>query len=242
MDTVLPILHVGVKEAILGGVTSAKTGSGRTVTRRSPGRPAMAPERIVAAALALVDAEGADALSMRTLAQRLDSSTATLYRHFASRAELVARVVDHVFGEIRLDATQLDGDDWQRSCEVVATAMFGTLGQHPHVAQLLLEQTPLGPNSMVVREAGLALFLGNGFPPELAARAYATLSRYVLGFAIQLGADPGSHATQDSAAFRDVDPGCFPATLAVAASLPVPLEAEFSFGLHLLVTGLDQLR
>jgi TetR/AcrR family tetracycline transcriptional repressor len=200
----------------------------------------MAPERIVAAALALVDAEGAEALSMRTLAQRLDSSTATLYRHFAGRAELVARVVDHVFGEIHLDAIQFDLC-WQDSCVAAATAMFSTLGKHPHVAQLLLEQTPLGPNSMAVREAGLALFLDNGFPPELAARSYATLSRYVLGFAIQLGSDPSSQAAQDSAAFHDVDPAHFPATLAVADALPVPLEVEFVFGLHLLINGLDQL-
>jgi TetR/AcrR family transcriptional regulator, tetracycline repressor protein len=202
----------------------------------------MAPERIVAAALALVDAEGADALSMRTLAQRLDSGTATLYRHFANRAELVARVVDHVFGEIRLDADQLAGLDWKHSCKTVATAMFAALAQHPHVVPLLLEQTPLGPNAMAIREAGLAMFLNNGFPPELAARSYATLSRYVLGFAIQLTADPDSQTTQDSAAFHQVDPARFPATLAVADTLPVPLDVEFTFGLDLILNGLDQLR
>jgi AcrR family transcriptional regulator len=202
----------------------------------------MAPERIVAAALALVDAEGADALSMRTLAQRLDSGTATLYRHFANRAELVARVVDLIFGEIRLNADQLSGLDWQQSCKAVATATFAALGRHPHVAPLLLEHTPLGANAMVMREAGLAIFLGNGFPPELAARAYATLSHYVLGFAMQITADPDSPATPDSAAFHAVDPTRFPATLAVADALPVPLEVEFAFGLDLLLNGLDQLR
>ena len=38
----------------------------------------------------IIDEEGADALSMRSLAQRLDSGTATLYRHFPNRAALIA--------------------------------------------------------------------------------------------------------------------------------------------------------
>ncbi|WP_237743207.1 TetR/AcrR family transcriptional regulator C-terminal domain-containing protein [Mycobacteroides abscessus] len=83
---------------------------------------------------------------------------------------------------------------------------------------------------------------GNGFTPELAAHSYATLSRLVLGFAVQLGADPDSHADQDAAAFHEVDPTLFPATHAVADTLPIPLEAEFAFGLDLLIKGLTQLR
>jgi AcrR family transcriptional regulator len=202
----------------------------------------MAPERIVAAALELVDAEGAEALSMRTLAHQLDSGTATLYRHFANRAELVARVVDRVFGEVDLDAAQLAGHTWQRSCETVATAMFEALGRHPKVAPLLLEQTPLGPNAMEVRETCLAMLLDSGFPLELAARSYATLSRFVLGFAIQLSSAGGDHAKQDSTAFHGVDPSRFPATLAAADAMPIPLEDEFAFGLDLIIKGLDQTR
>ena len=51
----------------------------------------------------LDEEEGADALSLRALAQRLESSTATLYRHFDSRADLLAQVVDRIFGEIDVD-------------------------------------------------------------------------------------------------------------------------------------------
>jgi TetR/AcrR family transcriptional regulator, tetracycline repressor protein len=199
----------------------------------------MEPERIVLAALELVDDEGASALSMRTLAQKLDSGTATLYRHFANRAQLVAHVVDRVFGEVEVDPAVLADQTWQQSCETVAAAMFAALGRHPHVAQLILEQTPQGPNAMVMREMALSVLLANGFSPELAARSYATLSRYVLGFAIQLGGDPDANAMHDSEAFHAVDPSRFPATLAAADAMPVPLEAEFAFGLELLITGLS---
>jgi TetR/AcrR family transcriptional regulator, tetracycline repressor protein len=202
----------------------------------------MAPERIVAAALELVDAEGADALSMRTLAQRLDSGTATLYRHFNNRSQLVARVVDQVFGEVDIGAAQLEGMTWQHSCEAVANAMFAALGRHPGAAQLLLEQTPFGPNAMMLRETSLGAFLNDGFAPELAARCYATLSRYVLGFAIQLSGQPDSRTALDVEAFQNVDRSNFPATLAAAHAMPVPLEEEFSFGLELIIKGLSSIR
>jgi TetR/AcrR family transcriptional regulator, tetracycline repressor protein len=202
----------------------------------------MAPERIVAAGLELVDAQGAQALSMRTLAQTLESGTATLYRHFANRAQLVAQVVDRLFGEVQLNAGVLADQTWQQSCEDMATAMFDALSRHPHVAQLIAEQTPRGPHAMAVRETCLSVLLSNGFSPELAARSYATLSRFVLGFAIQLGGRPDAHATQDSAAFHAVDPFRYPATLAAADAMPIPLQTEFAFGLQLIITGLSATR
>src|SRR5690348_3228066 len=94
------------------------------VTRRSPGRPAMPVDRIVTTALQIVDGEGADALSMRTLAQRLDSGTATLYRHFTGRADLIAHVVDHVFGTVEIDHAKLTTMPWQEAGKIVAQAMF----------------------------------------------------------------------------------------------------------------------
>ena len=51
---------------------------------------------------------------MRTLAQRLDSGTATLYRHFTGRADLIAHVVDLVFGSVEIDAAKLSAMPWRR--------------------------------------------------------------------------------------------------------------------------------
>ena len=56
-------------------------------------------------------------MSTRTLAQRLDSGTATLYRHFGGRAELIAQVVDRVFGEVRLSAEELAAMSWQQALQ-----------------------------------------------------------------------------------------------------------------------------
>ncbi|WP_211294073.1 TetR/AcrR family transcriptional regulator [Lentzea kentuckyensis] len=212
---------------------------GTESARRSRGRPAVPLDRILAVALQLVDEEGAEALSMRTLAQRLESGTATLYRHFTNRAVLIGHVVDRVLGEVELDAPALAEMGWDRACQAVAQAMFDTLGRHRKVAPLLIEQTPIGPNAMMLRERCLAVLLDGGLSPSLAARAYATLARYVLGFAIQLaGSGNGAEQERVSAYFHDLSPADFPATLAVADSLPVPLEDEFSFGLELIIDGL----
>jgi AcrR family transcriptional regulator len=213
--------------------------------RRSPGRPAVPLDRIVATALQIVDDEGADALSMRSLAQRLESGTATLYRHFANRAALIAQVIDRVFGEVDLNAEEVSAAPWRESCQMVAQAMFDALSRHKRVAPLLVEQVPIGPNAMALREKGIALLLDNGFPAQLAVRSYATLSHYVLGFAIQLNGDGAAGQIDDaqlSAIFRGLDPSEFPATAAVADSMPVPLEDEFAFGLELILEGLSRLR
>jgi TetR/AcrR family transcriptional regulator, tetracycline repressor protein len=206
----------------------------------------------VATALQIAEKDGAGALSMRTLAQRLDSGTATLYRHFPNRAALVAAVVDHVLGEVEvaLSKDQLTAMGWHDACRALGQAMFNSLARHRNLAPLLAEQIPAGPNARALRESCIAVLLDGGFPPPVAARAFATLSRYVVGIAIQAGsrsatAGPGEREDEGdgrSPAFRDLDPSSYPATVAAAGSLPVPIGEEFSFGLELILNGLAQLR
>jgi AcrR family transcriptional regulator len=209
---------------------------------RRRGRPALPLDRIVAAAIELVDEHGSDGLSMRSLAQRLGSGTATLYRHFANRSELVEVIVDRMLGEAELDTEALTALPWDRACISFAQRMFDALSRHGNVASLLIGHAPMGPNALAHRELILSILLDNGFAPVVAAHAYATVSRYVLGFAIQRSR---SAAADDdaklAAAFQELDPSRYPATVAVADDLPVPLEEEFAYGLRLIVAGLDRL-
>ncbi len=175
---------------------------------------------------------------MRSLAQRLGSGTATLYRHFANRAELVALVVDRMLGEVVFDSAA--DASWDQACISFAHSMFKSLSRHGNVAPLLIGHVPMGPNAMAQREFLLSMLLDSGFGAQAAAHVYATLSRYVLGFAMQV---PGSvsAAREDAAvshAFRRLDPGRYPATFVVAEHLPVPLSDEFSFGLRRMIAGL----
>lgn len=208
---------------------------------RKRGRPAVPLDRILSAAIDLVDEEGPDALSMRSLAQRLESGTATLYRHFANRSELLALMVDRLLGEVELDADTVRAMPWQQACASFVQSMFDALGRHGNAAPLLSEHVPTGPNALAHRELILSILLDNGFPPMSAAHAYATLARYVLGFGFQLSRSATERDAELTAAFHELDPRRYPATIAVADDLPVPLEVEFAYGLRLILAGLERL-
>ncbi|SOT45901.1 Transcriptional regulator, TetR family (modular protein) [Burkholderia cenocepacia] len=223
---------------------SSKDAAPSTV-QRSPGRPSLPLDRIVEMALQIVDEEGSEALTMRILADRLKSGTATLYRHFADRGELVSQVIDRVFGEVDIHPEEFAKLRWQDACTRLAHAMFHALRRHGNIAPLLAQFPPIGPNANVIRELALATLIRDGFPIALAARTYATLARYVLGFAIQshpgLFTEHSDGHDQLSLTFRDLDSSRFPGTVAASAALPIPLEEEFTFGLELIMEGLAQL-
>ena len=206
----------------------------------------MPREQIVATALSILDEEGSEALSLRALAQRLESGTATLYRHFDSRAALLDEVVDKVIGEVRPNIEHVAGMRWQDACRALASEMFDVLCRHRNAAPLLAQHVPVGANAMALRELALSFLLAAGFSPALAVRSYATISRHVLGFAMQLDragsqGDDGEEV-QIAAKVRELDPDDFASTLAVAHALPVALEDEFEFGLQLIVSGLERIR
>ncbi len=229
------------RAVILGPVrTSTPNPEPTQQNRRSRGRPPLPLDRIIATAVALLDEDGADALSMRNLAQRLDSGTATLYRHFTGRAELVAQVVDSVLAEAHVEDAALADMTWQDACALLARSLFDVFRRHPNVAPLLTEQIPTGPNAMIQREQSIALLLRSGFTPTVAAQACATLARYVLGFATQLPRG-NSDTVDDDEVWARLDPHTLPAITRVADHLPVPLDQEFRFGLELIIAGLSQL-
>src|SRR5580704_12618818 len=89
------------------------------------GRPPRSLERIVSVALEIVDEVGAD-FSMRLLADRLGSGTATLYRHLAGKDELMVYVVDRILGEVDIgtDADTLTSTTWQETTARGAVAFY----------------------------------------------------------------------------------------------------------------------
>jgi AcrR family transcriptional regulator len=198
--------------------------------------------RVIDAAVELVDEVGPGEFSMRLLAQRLRSSTATLYRHFAGKDEILVHVVDHVLGEVPRHLTDMaDTATWQDRLVASADALFQTLKEHPKVVSLFDNHVPLGPRGLAGREAAIGILLAGGFPPEVAARAYTAVAHYVIGFASQLRVDgtTGPEENQDIREFyRSLDPARYPATVTSAPFLPSSLDDEFRFGLQLIVDGL----
>jgi AcrR family transcriptional regulator len=213
----------------------------RDPATRGPGRPPVGLERIIDAAMEILDHDGADALSMRSLAGRLGSSTATLYRHVSSKDEILAYVADRILGQTNLEGVGFD--NWQQACRAGARALYTTLTQHPKAVPLLVKQVPAGPNALEARERGIAVLLAAGFPPGLAARGYTAIAHFVIGFALQQPADetadPGrGRRLRDY--YRSLEPRTYPATTTVADELPsATIDDEFEFGLSLIVDGLE---
>ena len=80
--------------------------------RRAPRERALSREAIAAAALAIVDAEGLDAMTMRRVAQELGTGAASLYAHVAGKEELLELVVERVIGEVEIP-DEPDPEHWQ---------------------------------------------------------------------------------------------------------------------------------
>ncbi|MCC5950713.1 MAG: TetR/AcrR family transcriptional regulator C-terminal domain-containing protein [Acidimicrobiia bacterium] len=146
--------------------------------RRRPRADGLSTERIVDAALALVDAEGLDALTVRRLAEELHTGSASLYRHVASRDELLVLLVDHVLGEVRHPP---DGTDGRATVEVLSNELRRVLMDHHNLVPALTVSPLFGPNALLGTERGLAGLLDAGFPPDVAVPAYLALVDFVLG-------------------------------------------------------------
>lgn len=148
------------------------------------GRSTLDRDQIVRAAIGLLDDEGIDRLSMRNLAARLGSGTATLYWHVANRDELIQLVVNELYGEIELPEVDESGD-WQTAMRRLAHEMRAAILRHPWTVGVLdhLVGDSFGPNVVQLTERLLVLFEQAGFELREAERAMNTVAAYVMGIA-----------------------------------------------------------
>ncbi|MBT2418642.1 TetR/AcrR family transcriptional regulator C-terminal domain-containing protein [Streptomyces sp. ISL-22] len=147
--------------------------------QREPDQPTLSRATIVREAIAMLDAEGVEALSMRKLATRLNAGAASLYRHVATKDELMELAVDEVAAEIHVPPA--DGPDWRAAVGEAARSFRTTALRHPWLSSVLGQAglAYLGPNLMSFNEQLAALFTAAGFPgPE---RAIETVLSYVMG-------------------------------------------------------------
>jgi AcrR family transcriptional regulator len=168
-----------------GDATGAVPGSVRwwaereqRLDRRRPRVDGVTIERIVEAAMELVDRDGLEALTVRRLAAGLNTGSATLYRHVASREELVVLLVDRVLGEVQLPDGSLAG---RARVEWLAGEFRRVLLRHPNLVPALPAAPLLGPNATAKAEVGLVYLLEAGFRPEVAVPGYLALIDFVLG-------------------------------------------------------------
>lgn len=127
-------------------------------------RPVISREAAVAAALAIIDEQGLEGLSLDGVARRMGTRAPSLYHHFANRADLLSQVAGSILRGVELPDPQ-PGEDW---CEVVVdlcVAARRAVLEHPNAAPLMLQflprETLLGGYEHWAR-----MLLGQGVPPE----------------------------------------------------------------------------
>src|SRR6185312_11276569 len=136
----------------------ARQGARRGAEPRTP----LTRDRVMHAALALADAGGIEALSMRKLGEAVGVEAMSLYNHVPSKADLLDGLVDLVFSEIELPS---DAAGWRTAMRERAIAIRAALSRHRWAIGLMESRTSPGPATL--------------------RHAYAVLDSYIYGFALQ---------------------------------------------------------
>ncbi|WP_159942497.1 MULTISPECIES: TetR/AcrR family transcriptional regulator [unclassified Nocardiopsis] len=145
----------------------------RPAPRRGP-KPKLSREAVVAAAVALADAEGLEAVSMQRVAKELGFTTMSLYRHVDSKEDLLA-----LMGDAVLDAEPPEPSrdrDWRAGVEAWVRGVLALYRNHPWAVYLAMTGPPSGPNGLRWMEAGLRELVRSGLDPGEALPILTLLS------------------------------------------------------------------
>jgi AcrR family transcriptional regulator len=149
---------------------------------RSRGRPRkLSADAIVAAAMALLDREGVEALTMRRLGGELGVEAMSLYRHVPSRQALLDGVADSLAAEIEPDA---GAADWPDALRALAAEVRALARRHPAAFTLVGVRVLGTPRALAPIEAVLASLRRGGFTPARAISAYRLVIAYARGYAL----------------------------------------------------------
>ncbi len=214
------------------------------------GRPRSGGERltragIVAAAVEVADAEGLTALSMRSVARRLDVMPMSLYNHVAHKEALLDGMVDAVFAEFY---APVPGADWRSELRRRAVTAREALKRHPWAVGLMDSRRNAGYQTLLHHDAVIGCLREAGFSLALTGHAFAVLDAHLYGFLIQElsmpfqpGQDLADLGNQIVAALPEGQLPYFREfTLEHALQPGYDFGDEFEVGLDLIVDGLAQ--
>jgi AcrR family transcriptional regulator len=154
----------------------------KPVSKSRGDRAPLTRERVLRGAVAIADASGIGALTMRSLAQELGVKPMSLYHYVATKDEILDGIVDLVFSEI--DLPSADGE-WRSEMRRRATSARRVLRRHPWAIGLLESRSTPGPATLRHHDATIGTLRRAGFSVAMTAHAYALLDSYVYGFALQ---------------------------------------------------------
>jgi AcrR family transcriptional regulator len=205
-------------------------------------------DAIVDVALAIVDEHGLAGLSMRNVAERLETGPASLYAHVASKDELTELVYDRVLGEIELPGP--DGKDWEKQLKIALRAMYDVLIAHRDIAYASLARIPLGPNMLAKSEQFLAILHAGGVPDRVVGLAMDFVSLAINSLAYEQSLYPPEASEEEIQEYYDrvhdyfgsLPAERFPLLVGMSDAMVEPgAEERLEFALDVLVEGVAAL-
>ena len=208
------------------------------VRRREP----LTRERIVEAALGVMDAEGLDAVTMRRIGRELGVEAMSLYNHVEDKDDILEGVTERVMNEFEFPPSS---GEWTGDAFAMSREWRRLLGLHPSVCQLLAERhKPLdGMATYRAMDAALGVLRRAGLSDREAAQAFNALGSYILGFVmmeqgLMLGADE-EHAHTHQLVVEALQGSGMPNALACFPYFAdCSTDEQFDFGLDLMIRGI----
>src|SRR6516164_4785525 len=236
--------HEADEDATMAGSTPARPKPRKG--RRGLHRGSLTPELIVKESLRLLDEGGVDGFSLPKLGRALGADPTAVYRHFASKDDLVLAVADQLIEEAMADLTP--HECWLDTVADGVRRMRQTYARHPAAASLAACRTTQRPAEMRAVDALIGAVLDGGFTGAEAARIYRAVGDFALSWAgfeaAFLALDAGQQETDRQAwtrAYRAVGRADHPAIWQLRDELPeVSDDDVFETVLSLMVGGLAQ--
>jgi TetR/AcrR family transcriptional regulator, tetracycline repressor protein len=205
-------------------------------------------ERVVAAALSLLDEGGPQALSVRAVAGHLGVRPNTIYTYVPDRAALERAVVERILALADAQVLESRTGPWSRRVADYAARLRDVLLDHPGAATLFMTAPMDGRNALALGERLLGLLVDAGLPPEDASRAAYLLMVHVLGsVALEVAETDGTRPLPPEAlrvaaryaALSHVPAGEYPLSAGTAQVAAAWVSREqFEWGLGVLLDGL----
>jgi AcrR family transcriptional regulator len=210
---------------------------------------ALSKERIVEAAIGILDADGEGALTFRALAARLATGSGAIYWHVASKDELLAAATDDVIATVMTEVA--GGADPREAIRAVALGVFDAIDAHPWVGAQLSREPWQSAVQQIFESIGGQL-QALGVPERAQFDCASALLNYVLGLAGQYAAaarllaretDRSAFLATVAARWAQLDPAAYPFMRQVAAQLPGHDDREqFLAGIDLILAGIGTVR
>ena len=200
-------------------------------------------DRVLRAALDLVDERGLEALSMRRLAQELGVEAMSLYNHVENKEDVLAGILDLVAAEVAPPAADAGWKDWLREHAIASHEAFA---KRPWAARIWMTSSRSNADRMASADGVLARLRDGGLDPSVVYQAFHVLEGYTLGYTLQQGEFPykGAELERRAAQFmRDFPVDRYPDLARHIEQHLKPHDGagSFEFGLDLILDGLERL-